>query len=366
MPQYQSVGKIPHKRHTQLRDEAGALRYEEMFSTQAFADVYALLYHVSPPTEVRSIEPGPNLALKEWVDDVHRHHLLDTFSQERSGDYLQSRRPILFNDESIVSVASPDRASEALYRNATFDELVCVGAGSGELVTPFGSIDYGPRDMIVLPRGTTQEWRPADGPQKMLILESRDPITIPSRYLTPSGQFSEHSPVCERDVRAPRLNPPRVERGDFPVLVKVEDRISIYHTAWHPFDLVGWDGCLYPYAINMDDFEPVARRIHTMPDEQQIFATKGACICCLVPRPMDWHEDAIPAPAYHSSIDIDEIIFNMAEKFMGWTRPSMGVTTFHPRGIAHGSKHEGVRRHRHHDRFHQAPAPDDGSQGHRR
>ena len=185
--------------------------------------------------------------------------------------------------------------------------------------------------MIVIPRGTTQDWHPAPGPQKMLVMETRQPITIPTRYLTPTGQFSEHSPVCERDVRVPKLNPPRVERGDFAVHVKVGDAISIYHVAWHPFDVVGWDGCLYPYAINMDDFEPVARRIHTMPDEQQIFATDGAAICCLVPRPMDWHADAIPAPPYHSSIDVDEIIFNMGDRFMGWTRPAMGVMTFHPR-----------------------------------
>jgi homogentisate 1,2-dioxygenase len=338
MPQYVQAGDIPHKRHTQFRDESGRLRVEELFSSHGFGGPYALLYHARSPVEILGFEPGPKMAVGEWKCGVHRNHMFQTGGLHTGGDPLSARRPLMFNDDIVFSVASPDRRLDGFYRNALFDELIIVAEGHGELHTPFGRLDYEPDDLIVIPRGTIQDMRPGEGPHRLVVVESKIPITIPSRYFA-GGQFAEHSPFCERDFKIPQLHPPTIERGDFRIWGKFGDEVTVYRMANHPFDVVGWDGSLYPYAINLRDFEPLTRRIHTMPDEQQAFAIDGvAAICCVVPRLMDYHPNALPAPPVHSSIDCDEVMIYLDTRFMGWSKPTPGVMTFHPRGLLHGPK----------------------------
>ena len=52
---YHALGKIPPKRHTQFRKPDGGLYLEELFSTEGFSDVYSLLYHCNPPTQIKQI-----------------------------------------------------------------------------------------------------------------------------------------------------------------------------------------------------------------------------------------------------------------------------------------------------------------------
>lgn len=40
------------------------------------------------------------------------------------------------------------------------------------------------------------------------------------------------------------------------------DVCTIYTYPFHVLDVVGWDGCLYPYVFNVSDFEPITGRIH--------------------------------------------------------------------------------------------------------
>lgn len=339
MPYYRSEGRLPHKRHTQFRDDAGALYKEEMVTAQGFAGNYALLYHINAPTEVRAIEPLADRPLQPLADASHRNRALNTAALRASGDVLDSRQVLFFNQRLVVATATPDRDTEAFYRNGLADELVYVATGHGTLATQWGEIAYQPHDMLVIPRSTTQQWRHDPGEQRFYILESRDPIAPCRRYRNADGQFSEHSPVCERDIKAPVLGPADASRGDFPVRVRMGQRLDLYHLAWHPFGVVGWDGALYPYAINMADFEPMTRRIHTMPDDHQLFETAGAAICCFVPRLLDYHPDAVIAPPIHSSVDVDEIVIHTTDtEFFGWQVPGPGLTTFHPRGLPHGPK----------------------------
>lgn len=335
---YRSSGDIPPKRHIQFRRQSNDLLHEELLSAQGFEGSYTLLYHVSPPTEVKSIAQGSNQALNEWNPKVHRHHMIDTSAVASSGDAFDSRRPLFFNVDVVISASSPTSRAASLYRNAYADELSVIARGTGKVVTQFGTLEYRPGDMVVVPRGVTQDWLPNDDKQQYMVCEFSSPIAFPRRYFTTGGQFAEHSPICERDIRVPTFNPPIVERGDFAVRIKTGTETSVYHLANHPFDVVGWDGCLYPYAINMEDYEPITRRIHTMPDESQIFETAGAAMCCLVPKMMDYHPLAIPAPPYHSSVDVDEILYHMSDEFMNKRKSGIGITTFHPRGIPHGAK----------------------------
>src|SRR5690625_7501322 len=77
---------------------------------------------------------------------------------------------------------------------------------------------------------------------------------------------------------------------------------------YHPFDVVGWDGYMYPYDISIHDFEPITGRIHQPPPVHQMFEAHNFVVCSFVPRLFDYHPDAIPAPYNHSNIDSDEVL----------------------------------------------------------
>lgn len=335
MPYYQRQGQIPHKRHTQFRDADGKLRFEELFSTRGFEGPYALLYHESFPVEVLEVQPGGTMDPEEWLLDTQENRCMYTGQLESAGDIISSRRVLAYNDDVTIGIANPDRGCDGFYRNGLCDEMLMVIEGKGVLQSIFGIIEYETGDVIVIPRGTTYDFRP-EGASRLAFMELHTPIKAPKKYACDNGQLSEHSPFCERDFKTPVLPPPIVERGRFKVTGKVGNRLSVYTIPNHPFDVVGWDGSLYPFALNIRDFEPVTRRIHTMPDEQQAFETGGAAICLLVPRMADYHPDAIPSPPLHSNIDCDEILFNLGGSLLGWG--GGGLMTYHPRGVFHAAK----------------------------
>lgn len=47
----------------------------------------------------------------------------------------------------------------------------------------------------------------------------------------------------------------------------------------HPLDVVGWDGYLYPWVFNVEDFEPITGRIHQPPPVHQTFEGHNFVIC---------------------------------------------------------------------------------------
>ena len=52
MPYYRSIGDVPHKRHTQHRDENGDLYYEELMGEEGFSSDSSLLYHRNIPSAI--------------------------------------------------------------------------------------------------------------------------------------------------------------------------------------------------------------------------------------------------------------------------------------------------------------------------
>src|SRR5205807_699177 len=166
------------------------------------------------------------------------------------------------------------------------------------------------------------------------------PIEPPQRYLNEYGQFLEWAPYCERDLRLPDDLTTYDERGDFEVRVKTGTKLTSYCYAEHPFDVVGWDGSLYPYAFNMHDFEPITGRIHQPPPVHQVFQLQGAVVCNFVPRKNDYHPLAIPAPYSHSNIDSDEVLYyvNANRRMLTSGAIDMAAISLHPSGIPHGPK----------------------------
>lgn len=337
MSHYYSLGKIPHKRHTQFRKEDGKLYSEELFSTEGFSSNYSLLYHVHPPTViVKSGEPV-DVSPVAATDAILKHRCFEGFDIQPQDDYLKSRKIVLFNNDVQITLAAPKKSlTEYFYKNGDADEVIFVHKGTGTLKTAYGKIPFSYGDYLVVPRGTVYQMEFDNEDNRLFITESFSPVGFPKRYLSRYGQLLEHAPFCERDVRKPQDLETIDETGEF--LIQTKKRGLLYPITYghHPFDVVGWDGCEYPYAFSIHDFEPITGRVHQPPPVHQTFDARNFVICSFVPRLYDYHPDSIPAPYNHSNIDSDEVLYYVDGDFMSRKHVTKGMITLHPAGIPHG------------------------------
>lgn len=337
MPIYHSLGSIPAKRHTVFRKPDGKLYAEELVSTEGFSNLYSLVYHCHPPTIVKATgEPysvEPKIARKKHL----RHTSLKGFKIQPADDFLESRKPVLVNDDLHISLAAPKKSmTDYYYKNSQADEMIFVHVGSGTLKTGYGKIPFEYGDYLIIPRGTIYQLEFNDENNRLFIVESFSPLRTPKRYRNEFGQLLEHSPFCERDIRRPEALETFDEYGDFKVLIKKQGLIYPYTYGTHPFDFVGWDGYHYPYAFSIHNFEPITGRVHQPPPVHQTFEAHNFVVCSFVPRKYDYHPEAIPAPYNHSNVDSDEVLYYVDGDFMSRKSVEKGQITLHPGGIPHG------------------------------
>jgi homogentisate 1,2-dioxygenase len=216
--------------------------------------------------------------------------------------------------------------------------VVYVESGSAVFESVYGRLDVADGDYLVIPTSTTYRWSPTgEGPMRGLVVEARGHVHPPRRYLSAYGQFLEHAPYSERDLRAP--TEPLIEAdGETPVLVRNRAGLTRLTYAHHPFDVVGWDGCLYPYAFNIRDFEPIVKRFHAPPPVHQTFEGPNFVLCSFCPRPFDFDERAIAVPYNHANVDSDEVLFYVGGDFMSRKGAGIGLgsVSLHPSGFTHG------------------------------
>ncbi len=304
---YVSRGNVPHKRHTQHRAPDGSLYAEELFGMEGFTGRSSLLYHLVPPTQTHQIERVRDVRVEAVDDGLHRHRLVKTAAVPATGNVLDGRVPLFFNSDVLMGVVRPTEAlpENVFYRNGEADEMLFVHEGQGVIETNFGPLRYGPGDYIVIPIGTT--WRATQDCRtrsSACSTSSRRPRSCRrKRYRNDWGQLLEHAPFSQRDIRVPDEVGVRDETGDFVIWVRLRGRITAYHYHHHPFDVVGWDGYLFPYIFNIGDFEPITGRVHQPPPVHQTFAGRNYVVCSFVPRKFDYHPLAIPAPYNHSNIN---------------------------------------------------------------
>jgi len=345
MPHYYTLGKIPHKRHTQFRREDGALYSEQLFSTEGFSNDYTLLYHVHPPTEIIATDEPYDVQPRIAEEKMLKHRSFEGFKVKPTADFLESRVPVLVNSDCHIVLAAPTGSMEGyFYKNADADEMIFIHKGSGVLKTLYGELDFGYGDYLVLPRGTIYQIHFNDSDNRLFIVESFSPIRYPKKYLSPYGQLLEHSPYCERDIRGPQRLTTIDEKGDFLIKMKKKGRMYGIHYGHHPFDVVGWDGCCYPYAFSIHDFEPITGRVHQPPPVHQTFEGHNFVVCSFCPRLFDYHPLSIPAPYNHSNIDSDEVLYYVDGDFMSRKNVTKGMITLHPGGIPHGPHPGAVQR----------------------
>ncbi len=337
MPYYYKLGEIPHKRHTQFRRPDGELYSEQLFSTEGFSNDYSILYHINPPTQIIKTEKPVNVAPEIAEEKMLKHRSLEGFKIKPAKDYLESRIPILVNNDVHVVLAAPQSSvTDYYYKNADADEMIFIHEGTGVLKTMYGELTFSYGDYLIIPRGTIYQIHFNDENNRLFICESFSPIRFPKRYMSKYGQLLEHSPYCERDIRPPSNLQTHNEKGDFLVRTKKKGVLYNIHYAGHPFDVVGWDGCCYPFAFSIHDFEPITGRVHQPPPVHQTFEANNYVVCSFVPRLYDYHPLSIPAPYNHSNIDSDELLYYVDGDFMSRKNVTRGMLTLHPAGIPHG------------------------------
>jgi len=334
---YYTLGEIPPKRHTQFRQPDGSLYHEEVMGIHGFAGIQSTLYHSHPPTRIQKVEVESVVDIPyEDQGTLRPRHLLSA-NVPVGGDAIEGRIPLMGNSDVILSVARPDKPMAYWYKFAHGDEVIFVHDGTGVLESQFGHLHYRPGDYLVIPTGV--QWRliPDEGvEQRLLIIEANGHIEPPKRYINRYGQFLEHSPYCERDIRPPDQLFTHDEPGEFELRVKARGVITRYIYGHHLHDVVGWDGHLWPYAFNIEDFEPITGRLHQPPPVHQTFDGPGFVVCSFVPRLFDYHPLAIPAPYNHSNVDSDEVLYYVEGDFMSRKGVERASFTVHPNGIPHG------------------------------
>jgi homogentisate 1,2-dioxygenase len=337
MPIYHKLGNIPAKRHTVFKSPTGKLYYEQLFGTEGFSGMSSLLYHIHRPTQIKEILRSYSIAPKIAVANNIKPLLLSTFQVPPKADYLESRTPLMLNNDCIIGVAAPQKSvTDYFFKNADADEMLFIHKGKGVLKTFMGEIPFEYGDYLIIPRGMIYQIHFETSENRILYLESYQPIYTPKRYRNSFGQLLEHSPFCERDYKLPQNLNPIDEKGEFLIKVKKQNEIFEIVYATHPFDVVGWDGYNYPWGFSIFNFEPIVGRVHMPPPIHQTFETSALVVCSFVPRLYDFHPLAIPAPYNHSNIDSDEVLYYVDGDFMSRNNIQQGHITLHPKGIPHG------------------------------
>jgi len=358
MPYYTKLGKIPKKRHVQFRRPDGALYSEELFGTEGFVGPTSTMYHIHPPTQVTGWKTLYKTKPEYVETETMRMRHLKTARMEAEGDTVTGRKVLFGNGDVEMAACQPAEQMSYHFKNGQGDECFFIHYGSGTVATFMGALKFGPKDYIVIPKGIIYrfEWNELsdeDRPDgytkeqmpygKFVLFETANGSHIgpPPRYVSKkTSQFLEHAPYCERDLNLPFEDEQHPlaydEAGDFEVRIKARDCVHSYVYPYHPLDVVGWDGCYYPYTFNIDDFAPITGKLHMPPPIHQTFEGHNFVICSFCPRMLDWHPEAIPVPYNHSNLDSDEILYYVEGNYKARRGIEVGSISVHPQGIPHG------------------------------
>lgn len=337
MPYFMQAGHVPRKRFSQHRTADDRLLAAEVIGTDGFSSDMSLLYHRHSPAAITAVSPFDPQIVAFSENQPLLPRLFDTDGLPAGGSTVEARVPIVGNADVTLSFVSADVPSP-LYRSAVGDELFYIHEGAARLETVLGSLDIVTGDYVVIPKAITHRWIPAVGtPLRALLFEMSGHVRPPRRYLSAAGQYLQESPYFELDLKRPD-GPLCVDGEDVDVLVRTRGGLTRYTCRRHPFDVVGWFGCNYPYALNIADFSPITGSFHRPPPVHQVFEAPGCVVCNFVPRMLDYDPRAMPIPSFHSNVDSDEIIFYAEGNF--FSRKGSGIRrgsiSLHPAGHIHG------------------------------
>ena len=334
-----TAGEIPDRAHTALRDANGRLRHEECLTREGFEGPYTIMYHLERPHPSAPVTATHGWEIPIDSDDeprpLARRHYRSQELARRGGAPLDARVPLLFNDDVVISIAHPDEPDPVYFSNGDGDDLYFISAGSGLLRTALGDVRFGVHDYVFVPKGLLHRFIPDEGQQNWLSLECAAGFGLLPHWRNALGQLRMDAPYSHRDFRRPVFAGPRDE-GLRDLVVKRGGEFHGFKLPHAPLDVVGWDGTVYPWVFPILNFRPRVGQTHLPPTVNGTFATRGALICSFVPRPLDFHPQAIPCPYPHASVDCDEIIFYAGGTFTSRKGVGVGSVSHHPAGVVHG------------------------------
>jgi homogentisate 1,2-dioxygenase len=331
---YHRLGRVPPKRHIQHR-ENGTLLREELLGYEGFAGNESTLYHLEMPTRVKEVGAFTPLQIDDWVPGTQVHRLVNTQHAAPEGDAVLGRRILMHNDDVQMSICVPTAEADYFYRNGEGDEVLFVHEGGGVLESVYGTLPFRRWDYVVIPRGTTYRLR-FDGPQRWLCFFTPGEVQTPRRYRNEFGHLLESAPFSHRDFHPPEELVTNRERGSFDLKVRARGGFQDFELDYHPLDVVGWDGFVYPFTFNIMDFEPRTGLIHLPPPTHQTFEGQNFVICSFCPRQLDYHPESIPVPYWHSNIQSEEVLYYVDGQFGSRKGVDVGSITLHPSGLPHG------------------------------
>lgn len=336
MPRYVQLGNIPRKRHIAFRKPDGGLYSEQLIGVHGFSGIMSVAYHINLPTRIASFEARGSVK-PEYVEHEPLHHRhLKTTKMKPCGDPISGRIPLMGNSDVLWSQALVADPMDYFFKNADGDDVIFMHDGTGVVETMYGPLPYKAGDYVVIPRGTIYKVVMDSAPQRMLNILAFSHVETPKRYRNDYGQLLEHAPYSERDFHPPTELKTHDEKGSFDVLVRARHELTLMNYDYHPFDIVGWDGYVYPYTFNINDFQPITGMLHMPPPIHQTFQAGNFVICSFCPRALDFHPEAVPVPYNHSNVDSDEVLYYVNGNFGSRKGIEEGSITLHPLGIPHG------------------------------
>jgi len=337
MLDYVQRGQVPAKHHIAFRDEQGTIRWEECLTREGFDGLYSILYHQHRPHEhsVARVDHGRPAVQVAEDPGLRKRHFRTQDLAFPSGPAVDAHLPLLTNSDVTISMVRPDRPDPVYQVNADADDLYFIFQGSGVVRTVFGDLRFEQDDYVCIPKGVTHRFVPDEGVTQDWLLMSCHDVGLLKQWRNAAGQLTMDAPYCHRDFRRPTFAGP-VDEGIRELVVRRGGQNHGFRLPHSPLDVVGWDGTVYPWVFPILNFQPRAGLVHLPPTWHGTFGCRGALICSFVPRAVDFHDQAIPCPYPHSSVDVDEFLFYVRGNFTSRKGVGPGSVSYHPAGIPHG------------------------------
>ena len=338
MVRYLRFGQLPSMHHI-AHHSGGELLNEYCFTREGFEKPYSILYLNHPPTGEVEAEAYIDAV---WPEATKRKETLLQRRHFKSGqfiadqNFISGRVLLAFNDDLSFGLCHPAAQEEAFFANNDADELFFLQEGKIELQSLFGKISVTAGDYLIIPRSCPYRFSFSGAPRLMFV-EAHHGIQIPPEYLNDNGQFKMDAPYSERSFKTPDWDGSLFENDEAAIIIRKRDK-TFTKTCYDKnyFKMSGWDGYVYPFAINLKNIQPKTGRVHLPPSSHLTFSGKGFAIMSFLPRVLDFDEQAVPCPFYHSSVDCDELLFYVSGDFTSRRGIEQGSISYHPSGIPHG------------------------------
>ena len=293
--------------HRSCAAPTGALRFEECFTRDGFDGPYTIMYHLRPPAHAAALATGGAR--------LGRRRRRPTTSAPLAKRHYRSQRaaaPGRPADRRARAAAVqrrrdhrrriPDEADPVYFADgdARRADLRPRGRRHAALAARRRRVRAG-RLRVRAARACSTASCPTSAPQHWLWIALRGGLRrCRKQWRNEVGQLRMDAPYCHRDFKRPQFAGPRDE-GIRELVVQARRRVARLHDR----ALAARRRRLGRHGLSVgvpDPRVPAARSgwCTCRRPWHGTFAARGALICSFVPRPVDFHPDAIPCPYPHA------------------------------------------------------------------